>query len=162
MSRAPKLKRTIADRFIPVGALKIVPKDTNVVLYAWTNATGRNASSPFKLMAYRGTQSKSLFFYGFKTETLRAQHAERLIADEVKRSAERRVYQKQDNSCLAVGDTLQALSALERATDAREIWPSFQSALDPVHRPLWGSARYRALLRRVGLGDIVLPAPRTN
>ena len=59
---------------------------------------------------------------------------------------------------LAAGDTSAAMAALERGADNHEMWPSYQAALDPVHRSLWQSTRYRALLRRVGLGDIVLPA----
>ena len=52
---------------------------------------------------------------------------------------------------LGLGDTASALSALERATDGREIWPLVYPMPDPQYAPIRGSARYQALLRRVGL-----------
>ena len=61
---------------------------------------------------------------------------------------------------LAVGDTTGAMQALERLTSVRDLWPAANSVLDPQYAALWPSARFRAILRRVGLGDIVFPAPR--
>jgi serine/threonine-protein kinase len=52
---------------------------------------------------------------------------------------------------LGLGDTANALSALERATDAREVWPSTLSVYDPLYDPIRQSVRFKALLRRVGL-----------
>ncbi len=52
---------------------------------------------------------------------------------------------------LGVGDTAQALTALEAATNAREIWPAFQPITDPMFNSIRGSDRLNALLRRVGL-----------
>ncbi len=63
---------------------------------------------------------------------------------------------------LAAGDTTGALVALERAIDAGGYWPATIPVVDPVYAPLWPSARFRALRQRVGLADVVLPAPRTN
>ena len=54
---------------------------------------------------------------------------------------------------LGLGDTASALSALERATIATELWPLIMeeniSPADPIH----ASPRYHALLKTVGLAD---------
>jgi serine/threonine-protein kinase len=52
---------------------------------------------------------------------------------------------------LGVGDTSGALTALEAATDAHEIWPAFQPVTDPIFKDIRYSARLRALLLRTGL-----------
>jgi hypothetical protein len=52
---------------------------------------------------------------------------------------------------LGLGDTAKALSALERATDNREIWPLGMQVIGPAYDSIRGSARFQALLRRVGL-----------
>ena len=54
---------------------------------------------------------------------------------------------------LGLGDTARALSALERATDAGEIWPALNPVIDPVFDPVRRSVRFQALLRRLGLTD---------
>ena len=61
---------------------------------------------------------------------------------------------------LGAGDTTAAMAALERATDANENWPSVQSTLDPMFDPIRGSARYQAILRRVGLAGISATSAR--
>ena len=53
-------------------------------------------------------------------------------------------------------DTAAALTAFEQAVDAREIWPSLHSTFDPVYAPLWPNPRFRALLKRDGLGEIAI------
>jgi eukaryotic-like serine/threonine-protein kinase len=53
---------------------------------------------------------------------------------------------------LGLGDTAQFLGALERATDAREMWASTMGVINSrMFDPVRGSARFRALLTRVGL-----------
>jgi serine/threonine-protein kinase len=56
---------------------------------------------------------------------------------------------------LALRDTSRALDALTRATDEREPWPVWGALSDHHFDPLIGSARYTALLRRVGLDERV-------
>jgi serine/threonine-protein kinase len=50
-----------------------------------------------------------------------------------------------------IGDTTEAMAALERATDANELWPAVGSVLDPIYDPIRSSTRFHALLRRVNL-----------
>ena len=54
---------------------------------------------------------------------------------------------------LGLGDTANALPALERATDAKELWPLGMEEFIPAKDPIRRSARYRKLLERVGLAD---------
>ena len=62
----------------------------------------------------------------------------------------------------AIGDTTEAMAALERATEANELWPASGSALlDPIYDPVRSSARFQALLRRVNLPvDVAINGPR--
>lgn len=52
---------------------------------------------------------------------------------------------------LGAGDTARALTALERATDSNEIWPTLESTRDPIFDPIRDSPRFQRLLQRVGL-----------
>jgi serine/threonine-protein kinase len=52
---------------------------------------------------------------------------------------------------LGLGDTAKALSAMERALDAKEDWPGPFSLFDPMFDPVRGSTRFQKLLRRVRL-----------
>jgi eukaryotic-like serine/threonine-protein kinase len=60
---------------------------------------------------------------------------------------------------LALGDTTRALDALERATDFREIWPTFYSVSEPFFDPVRHSARFARIIRRVGLNERVFTSP---
>ena len=61
---------------------------------------------------------------------------------------------------LGARDTSAALTELEKATDAGQLWAAVQSVVDPVYESVWPTARFHDLLRRVGLGDVVLPTGR--
>jgi serine/threonine-protein kinase len=61
---------------------------------------------------------------------------------------------------LGLRDTSRALAALERATDAREIWPTDDRASDPIFDPVRKSARWAALVHRVGLDGMPGALPR--
>ena len=52
---------------------------------------------------------------------------------------------------LALGDTARSLEALERATDEREVWFAWGALGDRHFDPVIGTARFSALLRRVGI-----------
>ena len=54
----------------------------------------------------------------------------------------------------ALGDTAAALTALERATNAGEIWPNYSAVLDPLYDPVRKSKRWAALIKRIGLSDV--------
>jgi len=56
---------------------------------------------------------------------------------------------------LGLGDTARALSALERATDAKELWAVSLGPGAEYYDAIRHSARFRAMLVRVGLGDYV-------
>jgi TolB-like protein/Flp pilus assembly protein TadD len=54
---------------------------------------------------------------------------------------------------LGFGDTAKALTALERATDAREIWGVWDPIASPIFDPVRETARFREIVRRIGLAD---------
>ena len=56
---------------------------------------------------------------------------------------------------LGLGDTAHALSALERATDAGEIWPTNIPVPQEPYDAIRKSARFRVLLERVGLREYI-------
>jgi eukaryotic-like serine/threonine-protein kinase len=60
---------------------------------------------------------------------------------------------------LGVGDTARALDDFEKATNAREIWPSFAPVCDYAFDAIRASKRFAALMRRVGLDDALLTRP---
>jgi eukaryotic-like serine/threonine-protein kinase len=54
---------------------------------------------------------------------------------------------------MGLGDTAQALDALESATKQREIWPSLQPPTDRIFDGIRESPRFKKLLEQVGLAD---------
>ena len=63
-------------------------------------------------------------------------------------------------AALGRGDIAVALTSFERATGSHEFWASFEPVDDPLYSPILKSPRFRALLQRIGLGDVPLPAAR--
>jgi len=61
---------------------------------------------------------------------------------------------------LGLGDTANALSALERASDAKELWLITSDLGDPAYDPIRASTRFGKLLERVGLAEYL--ATRTR
>jgi hypothetical protein len=60
---------------------------------------------------------------------------------------------------LALDDTTNALAAMERATEAGEIWPTYYSLSEPRFDVLRRSARFAEIVRRVGLNVAVFTSP---
>ncbi|MEO7361730.1 MAG: protein kinase, partial [Gemmatimonadaceae bacterium] len=57
-------------------------------------------------------------------------------------------------SMLGLRDSAAAIDALEKATDAGEIWPTFQPIADPMFDDVRANPRFASLLARVGLRDL--------
>jgi tetratricopeptide (TPR) repeat protein len=61
---------------------------------------------------------------------------------------------------LGLGDTSAALTALEQAAQRGEVWSSVPYVSDPLYGPIRNSARYRELVRRLGLADALATPAR--
>jgi TolB-like protein/tRNA A-37 threonylcarbamoyl transferase component Bud32 len=55
---------------------------------------------------------------------------------------------------MGLGDTAKTLTYLERATDAREIWATYNRVQDSMWDPVRKSTRWLALMKRVGLDAV--------
>ena len=60
---------------------------------------------------------------------------------------------------LALGDTTRALDEMERATDAGDFWPTYITLSAREFDPIRRSARFAAIVRRVGLDEAVFTSP---
>jgi serine/threonine-protein kinase len=60
---------------------------------------------------------------------------------------------------LGAGDTTHALDDFERATNTREIWPSFAPLCDYAFDAVRQSKRFAVLMRRLGLDEALLTRP---
>jgi serine/threonine-protein kinase len=60
---------------------------------------------------------------------------------------------------LLVGDTTRLFVEMERATDAGDFWPTYVSLSEPFFDQLRRSARFAAIVRRLGLDERVFTSP---
>jgi hypothetical protein len=60
---------------------------------------------------------------------------------------------------LGLRDSTRFFEALERATAAGEIWPTWSSLSDPRFDFVRGSARFAAIVRSVGLDERIFTSP---
>jgi TolB-like protein/tRNA A-37 threonylcarbamoyl transferase component Bud32/Flp pilus assembly protein TadD len=92
---------------------------------------------------------------GNAAEAIRRQREEDAVEPQPWMSETRRAL-----TYVGLGDTATALSALERATAAGEIWTSNILVSDPIWATIRDSPRYRNLVRRIGLADALPPLSR--
>jgi TolB-like protein/Tfp pilus assembly protein PilF len=60
---------------------------------------------------------------------------------------------------VGLGDTARMLAEMERATDVGDFWPTYSSLSERRYDPLRRSARFAAIVRRVGLDERIFTSP---
>jgi eukaryotic-like serine/threonine-protein kinase len=99
----------------------------------------------------RGQQTNEVLFYVLAATGDSAIAMERVRKLENMPRGGYRTKTSRAYAMLGAADTAGALTALEGATDAHEIWPTLESFRDPIFDSVRGSDRFKRLLRRVGL-----------
>jgi serine/threonine-protein kinase len=125
------------------------------LVHLWSNRPVEAREIAMRLPRYMSYSSYVIAMTGDTAEARRRLREEDAQVPQPWLSETRRAH-----THLGLGDTARALAALERAIDGGEIWSSLTPVSDPTYDPIRESPRFRAILRRVGLGDVSWPAAR--
>lgn len=138
--------RVISEQAVQSGALNL----TTRVLGALVRLRdGRLAEA--RALVTGVVNSNAVIYYVLAASGDTATALARLRALESERPRPSTVATARAYTMLGLPDTAQALAALELATERHEIWPSLQPTSDPIFNSVRGSARFAAILRRVGI-----------